>query len=84
MGLLAGPARHVGHLGDVLAVGVVVLGLLLVRQLADVVGRLLGVQAGHAGRAVIGHLLGRPGTDRHRERERERERERFKKFSKND
>lgn len=39
---------QLGHLSDVLPVGVPVLSLLLVCQLTDVIGGFLGVEAGHA------------------------------------
>lgn len=59
---LDGPLRpaaghlQLGHLGHVLPVGVPVLRLLLVRQLADVIGGFLGVEAGHAGGVGIHRL----------------------------
>lgn len=58
-GPLPAPPRdlQLGHLSDVLPVGVAVLGLLLVSQLADVVGRFLRVEAGHAQGAMVGDLV---------------------------
>lgn len=50
---------QLSHLRDVLPVGVVILGLLLVCQLADVVRGFLRVEAGHARGAEICHLTKR-------------------------
>lgn len=47
---------QLGHLSDVLPVGIMILSLLLVCQLADVIRGFLGIQARHAWSAVICHL----------------------------
>lgn len=59
-GSLSPTAGHLqlGHLRNVLPVGIPILGLLFVCQLADVIGGFLRVEAGHAWGAMICDLTG--------------------------